>query len=264
MPDDEIKAIAEKLAVPIYEDALRPFAKEISKGLVSIARIANSGVYFVEDCVLAMTNVLRMTAENLAVLPPERISFEKPRVALQALNESRYAINEEEIQRLFSNLISSSLDVDRASSTHPAYVEVIKQLQPDEAVILKFMFNQEKHRKGHAPIIDITRTDELGDRCSVTEIISDVNLICEDAGCVSPESSILYLSNLKRIGLLTSSSGTSFSKEEHEKIFTSDKVKKLFEINSHLQNVTYKSGQFSFTGFGGGFVNTCICDENYI
>ncbi|GLQ33309.1 Abi-alpha family protein [Litoribrevibacter albus] len=110
MTNENNNVIAEKLAVPIYEDALKPFTKEISKGLTSIARMANAGIFLVEDGVHALTNVLRMTAHNLACLPPEQITFERPRVALQALNEAKFAINEEEIQHLFSNLISSSLD----------------------------------------------------------------------------------------------------------------------------------------------------------
>lgn len=258
MSDDALNKIIEKLAVPVYEDALKPFSKEISKGLVSIARMVNCGIYLVEDCVFATAEVLRMTGENLALLPPERISFEKPRVALQALNEARFAINEEEIQRLFSNLITSSIDIESTSSAHPAYIEVIKQLQPDEAIILKFMFAMENHMQGHAPTIDITRADGDKGSFSISETIHDVNLVCEDAGCSFPEKSNLYFSNLKRIGLLASSPGTSFSKREHERIYSSIKVKELLKINPHLKNVTFKSGQFSFTVFGSGFASACL------
>lgn len=126
MIDESAKTIAEKLAVPVYEDALSPFAKELSKGLVSIARMVNSGIFLVEDSVHAVTSVLRMTAENLALLPPKQISFDRPRVALQALNEAKFAINEDEIQRLFSNLISASLDKKTSGIAHPAYIEIIK------------------------------------------------------------------------------------------------------------------------------------------
>ena len=262
MSGDELKTITEKLAVPFYEDALRPFSKEVSKGLVSIAKIVNSGVFLIEDCTHTVTNVLRMAAENLSLLPQENISFEKPRIALQALNESKFAINELEIQQLFANLISSSLNNKTVHETHPAYVEIIKQLQPDEALFLQFMYSQEKHRSGHAPTIDITNTGGGGDVYFSTTI-SEVNLVCEDAGCANPENSVSYVSNLKRIGLITAnSSGTSFQKEAHERIFSSDKAKKLIEFNPHLEKQTYTSGQFSFTGFGGGFVKTCIGTKN--
>jgi len=42
MTDENVKALAAKLAIPVYEDALSPFAKELSKGLVSIARMVDS------------------------------------------------------------------------------------------------------------------------------------------------------------------------------------------------------------------------------
>lgn len=258
MTDENLKAIVKNLAIPVYEDALSPFAKELSKGLVSIARIVNSGIFLVEDSVHAVTCVLRMTAENLALLPPEQISFDRPRVALQALNEAKFAINEDEIQRLFSNLISASLDKKTSGSAHPAYIEIIKQLQPDEAKILRFMFNKEKHRKGHAPTIDVVQQNSGDSNFGVTSTTREVNLICEDADCDNPENSIMYFSNLKRLGLLTPTSGTSFQKEEHERIFSSEKVKETCSVNSHLDRVSYKSGQYSFTGFGHGFVNSCI------
>ncbi|CAM7265957.1 DUF4393 domain-containing protein [Citrobacter freundii] len=258
MVDESAKAIVEKLAVPVYEDALSPFAKELSKGLVSIARMVNSGVFLVEDSVHAVTSVLRMTAENLALLPPKQISFDQPRVALQALNEAKFAINEDEIQRLFSNLISASLDKETSKLAHPAYIEIIKQLQPDEAKILRFIFNKENHRKGHAPTIDIVQQDLEDSNLTITSTRLEVNLICEDAGCDNPENSVMYFSNLKRLGLLTPTSGTSFPNEEHERIFSSEKVKEICSINSHLDRVSYKSGQYSFTGFGRGFVDSCV------
>lgn len=258
MPDDNFKGIIEKLAIPIYEDALSPFAKEVSKGLVSIARMANSGIFLVEDSVHAITSVLRMTAENLALLPPEQISFDRPRVALQAINEAKFTINEEEIQRLFSNLISTSLDKKNSVNAHPAYIEVIKQMQSDEARILRFMFNKDKHRKGHAPIIDVVQQDSGDENFGITSTTPEVNLICEDSGCDHPGSSALYFSNLKRIGLLTPSPGTSFPKEEHERIFSSEKTKEICSKNPQLNKISYRAGQYSFTGFGHGFVNSCI------
>ncbi|MCX9005717.1 DUF4393 domain-containing protein [Citrobacter portucalensis] len=258
MVDESAKAIVEKLAVPVYEDALSPFAKELSKGLVSITRMVNLGVFLVEDSVNAVTSVLRMTAENLALLPPKQISFDRPRVALQALNEAKFAINEDEIQRLFSNLISASLDKETSKLAHPAYIEIIKQLQPDEAKILRFMFNKENHRKGHAPTIDIIQQDLEDSNLTITSTRLEVNLICEDAGCDNPENSVMYFSNLKRLGLLAPTSGTSFPKEEHERIFSSEKVKEICSVNSHLDRVSYKSGQYSFTGFGRGFVDSCV------
>lgn len=256
MPEDPISIATEKLAVPVYEDALKPFAKELSKGLVSIARMVNSGVYLIEDCVSATTNVLRMTAENLALLPPERVTFERPRVALQALNEAKFAINEEEIQKLFANLISSSFDKGKSNSAHPSYIEIIKQLQSDEALILKFMFGKDAHRKGHAPTIDITRADGDKNSFSVSETIYDVNLICEDAGCVDISS--LYFSNLSRLGLIIGSESSSFAQCEHERIFQSEKAKELLTVNSHLQHTTYKCGEFSLTKFGHEFARVCI------
>lgn len=258
MSEDKLYGIAEKLAIPIYEEVLSPFAKELSKGLVSIARMVNSSVFLVEDSVHAVTNVLRMTAENLALLPPDRVSFERPRIALQALNEARFTINEEDIQRLFANLITTSLDSNESALAHPAYIETIKQLQPDEARILRLMFNKEKHRKGHAPTIDVIQKNSQDIGLGITSTTAEVNLICEDAACEHQGNSALYFSNLKRIGILSHSSGTSFARNEHERIFEHEKVNQICLVNPSLDKVSFSEGQYNFTGFGWGFVRSCI------
>jgi hypothetical protein len=75
MNDDIKKELLNKLAVPVYEDVLKPFGTEISNGLTSVARSINTGLYLMEDCVQATTNVIRMTGEMLALLPPKEIDF---------------------------------------------------------------------------------------------------------------------------------------------------------------------------------------------
>lgn len=50
------------------------------------------------------------------------------------------------------------------------------------------MFNKENHRKGHAPTIDIIQQDSEDSNIRTTSTTPEVNLICEDAGCVTPKT----------------------------------------------------------------------------
>ena len=249
--------IAKNLAVPVYEDALQPFAKEISKGLLSVAKSVNAGLFLMEDCIKATVGVIRLTAEQLAMLPPEGIDFSRPRVALQALDQAKYAVDEIETQKLFAGLIASSLTADKKNSAHPAYIEVIKQLQPDEALILKYMLSQERHRSGSAPTIDIMRKKSEGG-LGIEATTSAVNLIAEDAGCVCPENYRIFFENLKRVGLVTHSSGTSFSQDQHKRIFESSKARKVYETEEDFDTTAFTSGSYTFTAFGWGFARCCI------
>lgn len=249
--------IAKQLVRPIYEDALKPFSQEISKGLLGIARSINSGIFLVEDCVNATVGVLRLTAEQLAIIPPDRIDFSRPRVALQALDQAKFTVNEEEVQKLFSNLIASSLDSENRGAAHPAYIEVIKQLQSDEALILKEMVFGDGLRSGAAPTIDIV-AKKSGGGLSIQSTIHEINLVAEDAGCISPENSNIYFENLKRIGLISHSSGTSFPQEKHRRIFDSDKSKEICLKTIGDAKISYLSGSYVLTAFGRGFARCCI------
>ncbi|WP_233358293.1 DUF4393 domain-containing protein, partial [Vibrio cholerae] len=65
--------------------------------------------------------------------------------------------------------------------------------------------------KGHAPTIDLIIEDDRHAGLPTKSIITEFNLIAEDAGCMYPENSVRYFENLKRIGLINHVSGsTSF------------------------------------------------------
>ncbi|ABE56556.1 conserved hypothetical protein [Shewanella denitrificans OS217] len=259
MNEDIEKGLVNNLAVPVYEDVLRPFGKEISKGLASVARSVNTGLYLMEDCVNATVSVIRMTGEKLALLPPEEITFSNPRVALQALDQAKFLVNEIQIQELFSQLIASSLNENKKSFIHPAFIEIIKQLQSDEALILKYMARQDSHRSGSGPTIDISI--KSGDENFSSEsIIPEFNLIAEDAGCIYPEKCSSYFENLKRIGLIAHHSGTPYSQDQHLRIFESEKAKAVYESEKYPVGsaATWKFGCYYFTGFGREFAQACI------
>lgn len=48
-------------------------------------------------------------------------------------------IDAEELRDMFANLLARSMDTATAGNVHPSFVEVIKQLTPDEARILSTM-----------------------------------------------------------------------------------------------------------------------------
>ena len=159
---------------------------------------------------------------------------------------------------MFANLIASSLTEQKKGTTHPAYIEIIKQLQSDEALILKFMVQQESHRKGHAPTIDII-VESAGTVFSFKKITSEFNLIAEDAGCLYPENFWGYFANLKRIGLIEHSSGTCFSQDQHKRIFDSPKAKEVYESEqAQGHKATWKFGTYNFTRFGNEFAKVVI------
>ena len=259
--EKSVPEIAKEVALPFYKDAISPAAKEVGNGLTSIARMVNAGIYLTEDCVTTLTAVLRLTGEQLCLLPPERIRLDRPRISASVMEEARCAINEPEIQEMFANLLASSMDTERAKYAHPAYVGTIKQLDSDEAKILKYMQSHD----GKVPTIKLIKTHgpvfigEDGTGIETTEIYENVSLVCEDSGCLYPDNEYTYFENLERLGIIDSVSGTSFFKGDcYQRIYESPKVLKLKGINSFLNKCRYEKTMYTLTGFGRGLMRACL------
>jgi hypothetical protein len=264
--EKSVSEIAKEVALPFYTDAISPAAKEVGNGLTSIARMVNAGIYLTEDCVTTLTAVLRLAGEQLCLLPPERIRLDRPRVSASVMEEARCAINEPEIQEMFANLLASSMDTERAKYAHPAYVGTIRQLDSDEAKILKYMQSHDgkvptiKLIKSHGPVFG-----EDGTGIETTEIYENVNLVCEDSGCLYPDNEYTYFENLERLGIISSVSGTSFVQGDwHQRIYESPKVKQLKGINPLLDKCRYEKTMYTLTGFGRGLMRAClnVSEEN--
>lgn len=65
---------------------------------------------------------------------PDRYLQEPPISILgPAIEASKFYIDEEEIRKMFANLISSSLDQRKNPIIHHSFVEIIKQMSPNDA-----------------------------------------------------------------------------------------------------------------------------------
>lgn len=76
-------------------------------------------------------------------------------VTAQALENSKYCITSKELRKMYVNLISKSIDIDYATTIHPSFAEIIKQMSPSDAKILKTI-----PTTGDIPIVDYIITDK--------------------------------------------------------------------------------------------------------
>ena len=72
-------------------------------------------------------------AERAADIPPENLQEPKASVAGPALQALAFTHEEEPLRNMFLGLLSTAMDSRKAESAHPAFVEIIKQLDSIEA-----------------------------------------------------------------------------------------------------------------------------------
>lgn len=64
-------------------------------------------------------------------------------VAVPIVEAMRYTSHKEELREMFTNLLGAAMNADSIDA-HPAFVDIIKQLSPDEGKIIKYLYKDDK------------------------------------------------------------------------------------------------------------------------
>jgi hypothetical protein len=162
---------------------------------------------------------------------------------------------EEDLRMVADGLLQRSLAPDAVfARRHPAFAEILTELTPDEARILRFLAVA-----GPQPSIDI-RTKTLF-QIGSERIAYGINMIAQMAGCRWPEFSQNYLANLNRLGLV------QFSREpveDYRRYSLLEVQPDAIEAMEHAGRSTlsiYRSIHLS--AFGHQFCDVCIDTDGY-
>lgn len=196
---DAVTGVAQ--AVPVYQDVIQPAAQEVGKALQTVAKTVHVALAPVSALVWGYDQikdfVSTKVADRLKNVPPENIVTPKPNVAGPALESLRYTGHEEALSDMYANLLAASMDKATAEGAHPSFVEIIKQLTPDEAKIVALFLQEIPF-----PILTVrwdynAQTGKTGGK----EVLVNYSQIGELAGCEYKHLTPSYLDNLCRLGL---------------------------------------------------------------
>ena len=199
---DAVKGIVE--AVPVYQDMMQPAAREVGLALQTVAKAIHIVVAPIGALVWGYEQVKEFlstrVAEKLKDVPTERIVTPEPHVFCPALEALRYTGHQEVLRELFANLLATSLDSATAQHAHPAFVELIKSMSPDEARIMTSL-----NPNTDIPVVELRAYEK--DTSIYVVAVRRLSIIQHEAGCQSPELAAIYLDNLERLGLIESLGG---------------------------------------------------------
>lgn len=152
-----------------------------------------------------------------------------------------YLEDEPNLAELFEELLISTIDSSQKEVNHPAYVEVLKQINNQEAKNLKLIFQEHETQLG----------------------ISNINLVVNEKGhyisqrqylLPPPYSSITKreLENWERLKLI-SINMDAYLTDESEYIDLEDKIEETNKTLPSPKRLEIKKGILSFTDFGKNF-----------
>lgn len=208
-------------------------------------------------------------ASSISKIDPDDFQDPKMNILGPALEASKYYIDEEEMRRMFANLLASSMDESKNDIVHTSFVEIIKQLSPlDAKNLLSFQ------QSFASPIV---RLDTIRkNRKAKTRALSNIYWISSEQKEFDIERSRIIsssLDNLQRLGLISigyeshlvaEGSYSDFQKlplyQEFLEFYKNYNNTRNAQDNPNLQIDNYEiiKGIVELTDFGTDFCNSCI------
>lgn len=256
---DAVTGVAK--AIPVYDDVVQPAAKEIGKGLQTIAKTVHVALAPVSMLVWGYDQIKDFVStkvtERLKNVKPEDIVTPKPNVAGPVLEALRYTGHEESLSDLYANLLAASMDKNTASNAHPAFAEIIKQLTPDEAKLVGLFVHDMPF-----PLLTV-RNEYKNPQPGKTggfDVLVNVSTLGQQAGCEHPELVPTYIDNLCRLGLaMVPESYFYTSPGIYESLEQSmEPIKQAIAVSNPERHAVFQRKALVVTVLGKQFARICV------
>ena len=235
------------LAPEIYKDLLQPAVREVGNELVKVAKAVCIATAPFELTVWGYNKIKEHLAadltKKLAQKKPDDISCPDLNIAAPILTNYPLVANQIELRDMYATLLASAMLNDKRDTVHPSFTYLISQLTAEEAVLLKYLYNNFDKKE-----VLFTETYNITARKYKTESIDDLfKNACIDAGLVNEALFLSYKENLIRL-----------------RIFYTERITDNEYVHS---NVLYSSDPpyiqqtedivVSFTDYGEAFLASC-------
>jgi hypothetical protein len=248
-------------AIPIYEDAVQPAAKQLGKALETVTKAVNVALAPVGLLIWGYDKIQgfidNSVAKKLENVPEEQIQTPDPHVAGPALESLKYTGQNKTLREMFANLIANSMDSETAKTAHPAFVDIIKSMTSDEAKLLKVFFPDV-----YEPIIDVKLKNKKGDK-GENNLLYNHSILGQKARCEHLDLVPNYIDNLCRLGLLTMPSGRHLVGKNPYDVIIGTEEYKIFKAKYETENTTTKEIKkyIELTKLGAQFRQACIINK---
>jgi hypothetical protein len=251
--------------------ALSPAAEEFGKEIVPLgkkagqltSRVGSLLIRALEPLVYGLEKsadwIEKAVTERLKDVPPENVVPPNPRIAVPAMQALTYSLNDGLIREMFANLLAADMNTEKKKDAHPAFVELIKEMTPADAQVLKIC-NEIPQCSFIVRLGSAARFYTLGTHYSFT-----VEGLSRDDISTS-------LNNLERLGLLgrrdeypareqndDTEKGLKVEYEPTRQSFDNTETRKSFAIaeGRHVDIIIKRSGLY-LNPLGVSFARICL------
>ena len=193
------KEFVSQTAGKTYDDVAHPAASATGQLVSFIPRTIKVWLGKWEKWIIngeySIKETEKLLEKKLANIAEDKITEPEAYVAVPAIQQLSYSLDSEDLREMYANLLASSMNADAKENVHPAFVEIIKQLCPDEAKLLKKI----SQINNNIPLITVEVMNPEGNFYSKIRNFSDLTFdICE-----KPLNVCAYIDNLERLKLIS-------------------------------------------------------------
>ena len=239
----------------LYQDAFQPAIQETGKLLARIPRAINAAFSGLDKWILnkeySIDETKKLLAQKLENVDPDKIVEPEAYVAIPAIQAISYSMNSEELRELYANLLAKAMNSDTKDLVHPSFVEIIKQMSPNDASIFKIFFESE-----YTPLVDLSILS-----CDGGHVHYEYNI----SAITSHNYDIVLMSidNLLRLGLIEIPLGMHYTDDQiYSLVRNTDHYNKTKEKLLSLNIGEFFEGKkyLKCTGLSALFYNICVKD----
>lgn len=211
-----------------------------------------SRAYFENDFAAEM-------AETMRDIPEESIQAPRGSVAGPAMQALTFALDEPDLKKLYLELLATASDSRVATSAHPSFVDALRQITAEEALLLPV------YLEGRKPLV---RT-ELHVGPDQGRLIQDKHIAetrDDDGNLVAIPYFDTYVDNWSRLGLVTCVYDNSMARESHyEWVDDHPTVAQIFELAAlaNENDVAFPTVDSFIGKVGRGFIDPTVYGQQF-
>lgn len=265
MGDKDFKEIISEAGKEVYEDAVQPTARETGKLISLVPRAIRACLSGVEKWILnkeySVQETQRLLEIKLASISSDRIEEPEAYIAVPTINALSYTFSSDELLDMYANLLATSMIKDQKWEVHPSFIEIIKQLSPDEAKFLKKLSSHQGENE--FPLISlgmrriVTDEKEYEDEHYIK--LNNFTNLADDV-CERPAKIMMYIDNLLRLQLIEIVDDEVVSDYDYQPILD-HKFIETYKTNNQLYESfewETKCYMFKISQLGLDFINVCV------
>lgn len=227
-----------KTVEKVYDDGLSAPTKETGKVLTDIVKSFRLFTLPFQYAASLQDRLDRYFQKVRNKVPEERQMDSPAMISGPIIERLKYLEETSHLTELFLNLLARSIDTERINEAHPAFIHLIDQLSPDEAIILFEL------KKREIKVVDTMCYDKPKNLFSNKKIVDGGFPVDK---LTFPDKFEMYYEHLESLNLI---------------IWPVEKQVPIVENN--VQTGITRYSNITTTDFGKLFTKACVPDNGFI